>query len=83
MKFYKIRNKRTGLFSTGGVWPNWSRLGRTFNTIGHVRQHLSSYNCGNRMKETYENAEIVELETVENWTIEVDRFVKSGTSFTL
>lgn len=83
MKFYKIRDTETGLYSTGGVWPNWSKLGRTFNSIGHVRQHLSSYNSGSRMRETYKNAEIIELETIENWTIEVDRFVKSGTNFNL
>jgi hypothetical protein len=46
--FYKIRNKRTGLFSKGGDSANcggvfWSSNGKTWGTLGHLMSHLTQY----------------------------------------
>jgi hypothetical protein len=41
MKIYKIRNKDTGLFSKGGMTPYWSKKGKTWNSFGHLKLHLS------------------------------------------
>jgi hypothetical protein len=79
MKFYKIRNTKTGLYSTGGVWPRWSKLGRVFNTIGHLKSHLNPFRNDEFMKEAYKEAEVIELETIENWIIPVQRFIEKGT----
>lgn len=37
---YKIRNPRTGLYSTGGSRPSWTKSGKTWTGIGHLRNHL-------------------------------------------
>ena len=57
---FKIRSKTTGLFSTGGQSPGWSKKGKTWNMRGHISTHLSGlYRTG---RETYTNhqAEVVE-----------------------
>lgn len=72
MTFYKIRNRRTGLFSKGGQINNmagdvlWSKHGKTWDTIGklrsHISQHLpSKYNAGTDMSEW----EVVEYHVTE------------------
>jgi len=37
---YKIRNKETGLFSTGGSIPRWKKVGKTWSGLGPVTNHL-------------------------------------------
>ena len=37
---YKIRNKETGLFSTGGSAPRWKKVGKTWSGLGPVTNHL-------------------------------------------
>ncbi len=39
---YKIRNKLTGLYSNGGAYPRWTKRGKTWNALHHVRAHLRS-----------------------------------------
>lgn len=44
--FYKIRNKKTGLFSKGGSPGNvlWAKkAGKTWNTLGTLRSHISQH----------------------------------------
>jgi len=43
MKIYKIRRKSDGLFSTGGMVPKWSKTGKTWNQIGHFKNHLNQF----------------------------------------
>jgi hypothetical protein len=38
---FKIKNTETGLFSTGGSWPSWSKEGKTWSKRGHVTSHLT------------------------------------------
>mgnify|MGYP000929319385 CR=1 FL=1 len=43
MKIYKIFNPETGLYSRGGDPPKWSKVGKTWNTIGHLKNHLHMF----------------------------------------
>jgi len=43
MKVYKIRDKNTGLFSTGGTQPDWNKEGKTWMSIGHIKNHLHQF----------------------------------------
>jgi hypothetical protein len=43
---FKIKSTLTGLFSTGGSSPDWSKKGKTWSQRGHVSLHLSGL-CGN------------------------------------
>jgi hypothetical protein len=41
MTFYKIRDMTTGLFSTGGNRPTWSKRGKVWYSIGTLKTHLT------------------------------------------
>ncbi|MNW61765.1 hypothetical protein D3C74_398520 [compost metagenome] len=61
---YKIRNKTTGLFSRGGTNINnlWSKKGKSWSNIGHLKNHLIQLNCYNRKVESpYKDAEIIKV----------------------
>ena len=40
MKVYKVQDMQTGLFSTGGYCPNWTRNGKIFSRLSAVKSHL-------------------------------------------
>lgn len=40
MTVYKIRNS-SGLFSTGGTAPSWSKRGKTWTALNHLNAHLT------------------------------------------
>ena len=47
-QFYKIRNKKTGLYSKGSTdvvysynSSSWSKTGKTWDTLGKLRSHLT------------------------------------------
>ncbi|PGO60593.1 hypothetical protein [Priestia megaterium] len=67
MKAYKIRNKETGEFSRGGSSNIyiWSKTGKTWANIGHVKNHLHHFLNGDEKSRRYpyNNAEIVEVVT--------------------
>lgn len=65
MKVYKIRDAETGLFSTGGTSTQWTKSGKTWSNIGHVKSHIRQYaNVSGVM--VYKNAEVVTLEVKED-----------------
>ncbi len=39
--FYKIKDTKTGLYSTGGVNPKFTKKGKVWNNIGHVKSHIT------------------------------------------
>lgn len=43
IKIFKITDTKTGLFSSGGIGPGWSKRGKTWNNIGHVKNHLRQF----------------------------------------
>lgn len=61
VKSYKIRNS-VGLYSTGGSEPTFSKNGKTWSNIGHLRNHLNLINDYSY----YKDCELVELISVEN-----------------
>ena len=61
LKFYKIRDINTGLYSTGGIVPKWNKRGKTWNNLGHVKAHLVGvrHNNPNTITRTWEVEEFV------------------------
>ena len=39
--FYKIRNRKTGLFSRGGMSPRFDKKGKVWKKPGHITSHLN------------------------------------------
>ena len=74
MIFYKIRNKNTGQFSKGGLRLHstgdvqWSKQGKTWDTIGKLRSHLNQHIGG--PKSTYKSTDMSHWEVVEYHVIE-------------
>lgn len=58
---YKIRNKKSGLFSKGGLSPSFSKKGKIWNGIGPLKLHFNQF-IGSTY---YEDCEVVEYELVE------------------
>jgi hypothetical protein len=42
MLIYRIRNKQLGLYSKGGAFPSWSKKGKIWKNIGHLKVHLKN-----------------------------------------
>ena len=41
---FKIRDRDTGLFSTGGMRPvTFTKVGKTWSTAGHLKSHLTMW----------------------------------------
>ena len=40
MIIYKIKNVKTNMYSRGGDFPSWSKTGKIWKNIGHVKLHL-------------------------------------------
>lgn len=62
MKVYRIRDSN-GLYSTGGQSPEFTKGGKTWSNIGHVKNHLRQFS--GRNLEVYADAEIVCVEYTE------------------
>ena len=62
MSTFKIRDRATGLYSTGGSTPRWSKRGKVWTNIGHVKQHLQQLWRDESYPETAEIVEFVEVE---------------------
>lgn len=83
---YKIRRTTDGLFSKGGNRPQFSKNGKVWNTMGHLKSHLTGVqDCGaygvrekekrERLAAVYADCEIVEYERVEAETQTIRSFL--------
>ena len=43
IKIFKIKDKNTGLFSTGTKHPTWTKKGKIWNQINHIKTHLRQF----------------------------------------
>jgi len=43
MKVYKICDEKTGLFSTGGANPKWTKVGKIWQCEGHVKSSITNW----------------------------------------
>jgi len=58
---FKIRRNDDGLFSTGGSYPSFTKLGKIWKQKGHLTSHLNQL----RQNSAYKDCEIVPYELVE------------------
>jgi hypothetical protein len=81
-KLYKILDKETGLYSKGGMVPDWGKHGKTWNALGHIKSHLRQFMLAkvkdgeknyrklvNKIPKTWEVIEIVLEIEIEKMTI--------------
>lgn len=79
MKLYKIRDKATGMFSTGGTTVSWKKDGGKIWTKfpgSHLALHRSVYNSCRGQQIPFDQIEVVTLELVEKEAVSVADFKK-------
>lgn len=71
LKIYRIRDRKTGQWSSGGSVPGFGKRGKTWDNLGHVSNHIT--NMARYAKDIYKDAEIVEyiITEAENRTLDV------------
>ena len=79
-KVFKIRSKKTGLFSLGTMRPKWSKHGKVWTSMSAINKHLNIYNTGgggylsgNKLSTEYADneAEIVGFELIETIAVPI------------
>ncbi len=72
-KIYKIRDRDTGLHSTGGMDPKWTKNGKAWPSAGALRSHLTQWadmhqwdpvTKNRKLKKIPASWEIIEFEVV-------------------
>lgn len=64
IKIYRIRQRSTGLWSSGGSSPTFGKRGKTWDQIGHLSSHMTSLLDSQGKKpipKVYDDAEVVEF----------------------
>lgn len=56
---FRIRQDKTGLFSSGGTRPSFSKKGKIWKERGHLSNHLAQFNDRN---DVYKDCTVVEYE---------------------
>lgn len=65
MRLYRIRRKEDGLFSTGGGNVYFTKQGKLWTNIGHIKSHLRAGMKNGKPMSVYKDCEIVEYELTE------------------
>jgi len=74
-RYYKIRHRGTGLYSTGGIRPGWTAKGKIWHSLGTLRSHLSQH-IGNGYRSTDTSAwQVIEVEVRESNVLELHQVV--------
>lgn len=74
MKFYKIYNVDTGLYSTGGYYPQFEKIGKRWTNKTGVSNHirLAEHSYKNKNIEIIE----IELQEINKQTYTFDEWLK-------
>ena len=60
---YKIRQKSTGLFSSGGMFVKWTKKGKSWRAKNHLSCHINQSASFYRSKLKMDDIEVVEIVT--------------------
>lgn len=75
MIHYKVRNKTSpDLFHKGGVYENWSKVGKIWSSIGQLRSFITM-NMNHRTD--FSNWEIIEYEVIEKEVKQVHEVIST------
>ena len=75
---YKIRSKKTGLFSTGGNSVAWSKFGKIWMAKAHLSNHFTGLTSLSRKEYREHEAEVVEVELVIKLAEPVQDFIDAA-----
>lgn len=74
---FKIRNKETGLFSTGSRngRVSWTKNGKAWSSIGHVKSSIAQFTGNKYRNYPYDNAELVTYKTEIMDSLDINEFI--------
>ncbi len=75
--FYKIRDTKSGLFSSGGCAPHFSKKGKTWRRLQDVRAHISQLR--GYAVSSYASAELIEVRQVISETVVTSQSITAFT----
>ncbi len=61
---FKIRNNKTGEFSSGGAWPTFSKVGKTWTSTRSINSHIALFKNDELLKR-YKDCSLVAFELKE------------------
>jgi len=73
---YKIRDKKTGLYSTGGMYPGWGTKGKTWNSIGSLKCHLRQF-CDYKKSSSGTNWHLHENKIPKDWEVIKIKYIET------
>lgn len=82
-QIFKIRDRVTGNYSNGGMYPGFKGEGKTWSSMAKLKSHLSMFRDHKQsysLPNTYKDAEIVVFNTVEVQSIDVEQFLQQNQS---
>ena len=71
MKIYKIRDKNSGLFSDGGMFPMWKANGKSYRSMTAITSWLN-VNSRSHIRKRFKDCEIVEFTTIQTNVVSLD-----------
>ena len=71
VKQYKIRNKDTGLFSTGGAWPKFTKNGKVWQRERDLKRHFHQVY---EVSVKYKDCEVVIYDVVEESVLPCSKY---------
>ena len=74
MKYYRVRDKRTGLFKGPGYYGKFSKEGKVWNQKTIRNSMTSFFQYPNHPKLSYDHLEVVEYELVEKESFDFTKF---------
>lgn len=66
MKMYKIRNKKTGLYSSGTMYPIFKKVGKTWKSKQALSLHFTWLKEYNNFYKDIDDLEVIEYIVSEN-----------------
>lgn len=77
MKVYKIRDRETGLYSTGGSGPRWEKIGKFWHNLRSVKMHLRLALHYAKMYDThvYDNSVVIEYDILPTKTFAIEEIM--------
>lgn len=81
---YKIKSNKTGLFSLGGSYPQFGKLGKVWKRKGDLSSHFTNLGAEGRRRYRENECMVVEIEIVEIETtmVPVDEYIEASATRT-
>ena len=81
---YKIKSNKTSLFSLGGAYPTFGKLGKIWKRKGDLSSHFTNLGAEGRRRYRENECVVVEIEIIEIETtmVPIDEYIEASANRT-